>query len=133
MANKNNSGTTVDTSITEVPPGERGVVGIARPAQIIKLYWHEATHILMDVGNAANPRKQKWLRKTGTPSLKLFARQLLKSTNEDAGNWFANKRGACDEKRSDANHLRVSLERQATRLAKRKREQNNGKAKEEKK
>jgi hypothetical protein len=128
MENKENN-KAAETAIQEIPAGDRGIVGTATPALTMKQRWHEATHVLMNVGDKHNPRKQAWVRKAGTPSLKQFARQLLKSKDALAIKWFADKRGACNQKRTDANLLRASLERQATRVAKRKRDKGGEKSK----
>lgn len=64
--------------------------------------------------------KQKWVASGKHVSLKQFARQLLADGDKDVKAWFANKRGACNQKRTDANLSRASLERQASRAARRK-------------
>jgi len=109
----------------EVVRGDRGEVGEATPSLLIKQRWHEATHVLQDVGNAHNPRKQEWVRKAGTPSLKRYARQLLVSGDATAKDWFACKNGAMNDKRTDANRTRASLERQASKAARRKKSDSN--------
>jgi hypothetical protein len=109
----------------EVVRGDRGNVGEATPSLTIKQLWHEATHVLEEVGDAHNPRKQEWVRKAGTPSLKRYARQLLASGDALAKDWFAHKHGAMNASRSDANKTRASLERQATKASRRKRADGN--------
>lgn len=109
----------------EVVRGDRGEVGEATSSLTIKQMWHEATHVLEEVGNAHNPRKQDWVRKAGTPSLKRYARQLLATGDVLAKDWFAHKRGSMNAKRSDANSTRVTLERAATRASRRKKADGN--------
>lgn len=55
----------------------------------------------------------------GVP-LKRFVRELLKEGNVDAKKWFADKRGASNKKRSDANVKRVQLEAAATKQSRKK-------------
>lgn len=52
-------------------------------------------------------------------SLKQFARTLEKAGNKLAQDWFNNKRGMLNEQRSEKNRARVSLEKSATKLARR--------------
>ncbi len=104
----------------EIPPGPRGELGVATAALTLKQQWHEANHVLMDVGDHANPRKQEWVRKAGSPSLKMFARQLLASGNQLAKDWFAHKAGSMNAKRSDVNLASASAAATASRAARRK-------------
>lgn len=109
----------------EVVRGDRGEVGVATAGDTIRRMWHEATHLRVDVGNHQNPRKREWVRKAGTPSLKRFARELVAKGDAVAKEWFANKRGANNAKRTDANRTRASLERQASKAARRKKSDSN--------
>lgn len=53
-------------------------------------------------------------------SLKVFARNLAKSGNQDAKDWFECKKGAMNQNRNDAN-IKAAMEcRVATKAAKRK-------------
>jgi hypothetical protein len=123
MANQDdNSNTAV---VQEVPRGPNGIVGESTPSLTMKQRWHEATHVLEDVGDRNNPRKQEWVRKAGAPSLRQFARKLLLENDELATTWFANKRGANNQKRTDANIARADTERAATRASRHKRESKN--------
>jgi len=92
-----------------LPPvkGDRGIVGVASPSQIIKKLWHKECFTI-------NGKKQL-VRKNGSLSLKRFA-----STNETGQAWLANKRGATYQSRSDKNAGRISLERQASSSARKK-------------
>lgn len=107
----------------EVPRGNRGELGVATPALTIKQMWHEEHHVLQDVGDKHNPRKQAWVKRSGAPSLKKYARQLAASGNDVAKAWFANKGGETNAKRADKNVTRISLEKQASKAARRKKSQ----------
>jgi hypothetical protein len=103
-----------------VEPGPRGIVGVATAACTIKRLWHEATHVLQNIGNSKNPRKQAWIRKAGSVSLKKFARQLAAKENDHqttAKEFFANKRGAKEQARSNTTLSRIMLEKQASKSA----------------
>ncbi len=83
--------------------GERGEVGVATAGLTIRQQW-----------KAAGP---------GAGSLKRFAREQLKAGNAVAKEWFANKKGAKNEKRTDKNQARINLEKQASKAARRKKSQ----------
>ena len=61
---------------------------------------------------------QKWKASKAPVSLKKFARQLVKDGDQTAQEWFSNKRGAKNEKRSEKNLQRIAAERQATKASK---------------
>lgn len=107
----------------EHPRGDRGEVGQATAGLTIKQRWHEAHFTLKDVGDKHNPRKRVWVRNHGAPSLKRYARDLAKSGDTLAKDWFAHKSGSLNTERTDANKTRISLEKQKTREAKRKKGQ----------
>lgn len=90
MSNDNTTDTSVNN--TNNRRGDNGVLGTATAGLTIRQLWH-----------AAN---------TGS-SLKVFARQLLKGKDEAkalvAREWFANKKGAKNAKRSDANQ-KIAIE-----------------------
>jgi hypothetical protein len=98
--------TATDTAVDTSNNGnwhDRGVVGTASAGLTIRQLWH-----------ASN---------TGL-SLKQFARQLLKGKDEakalTAREWFANKRGSKNAKRSDAN-IKAAFEAAAkSKIARRK-------------
>ena len=71
--------------------------------------------------NAVSVRLKKMWKKSGKKvSLREFAKQLV-SANDPVGQaWFDNKAGACNQSRSDANVARANLERQATKLNRKK-------------
>lgn len=108
----------------EVSRGDRGELGVATAALTIRQMWHEAHFTRKDIGDKHNPRKRVWVPNPGQKvSLKKFARELLKSGNQVAKDWFAHKRGSLNAQRSEKNQSRVSLEKQATKAAKRKKSQ----------
>lgn len=103
-----------------IPPGERGELGVATAGDTIKQMWHAEHHVLQDVGDKHNPRKQLWVKRAGAPSLKKYAKALLASGNDVAKKWFASKAGANNAKRSDANRARAATEASASKAARRK-------------
>jgi hypothetical protein len=90
-----NEETVVQTAATN----SRGVVGVATPG------------LTMKQRHAATGRGL---------SLKTFARELAKAGDKVALAWFANKKGVCNQKRSDANIKKAMESRTATKTAKRK-------------
>lgn len=63
---------------------------------------------------------QQWKSANSHLSLKAYARQQIKEGNAVAKDWFANKKGAKDQARSDKSLQRMGAEKSATKLAKRK-------------
>ena len=111
----------------EVARGDRGELGVATAGLTIRQMLHAAHFSRKDVGDKHNPRKRVWVPNPGQKvSLKKFARELLKSGNQVAKDWFAHKRGSLNAQRSEKNQSRVSLEKQATKAAKRKKSQGKG-------
>lgn len=106
--------------------GDRGEVGVATAALKLRQLWHEAHFTRKDVGDKNNPVKRIWVPNHGAPSLKRFARELLKAGDAVAKEWFANKRGAKNQKRTEKNQARVNLEKQASKAARRKKSQGKG-------
>lgn len=90
---------TEETVVQVVTRGDRGIVGEASTAKTLKQQWHEA-------GSVA--------------SLKRWAKTQAKEGNQTAKDWFANKLGAKNEKRSDKNQKRVYEEKVASKAARRK-------------
>ena len=87
---------------TNVVHGTRGEIGTASTSSKLKKLWVEA-------------------KKTASHlSLKAFARKLMASGDSLAGDWFAHKKGALNDTRSEKNLVRVQLERAATKSARRK-------------
>ena len=107
----------------ERPRGNRGELGVATAALTLKQMWHAAHFTRKDVGDKHNPRKRVFVRNHGAPSLKKYARELAKSGNQVAKDWFAHKAGSLNTERTDANKTRISLEKQKSREARRKKGQ----------
>jgi hypothetical protein len=103
--------------------GDRGELGTATPKLTITQLWHEAHFTRKDANDKGNFRKRIWVANHGAPSLKKFARELLKAGNAVAKAWFANKRGAQNAKRTEKNSSRITLEKQASKAARRKKSQ----------
>jgi len=101
MSNDNTTDTTVDTNNGN-RRGDSGVLGTATAGLTIRQLWHTANSGL---------------------SLKQFARQLLKGKDETkalvAREWFANKLGSKNAKRSDANQ-KAAIEASAASKGKKK-------------
>lgn len=110
---------TEETPVEELR-GDRGSVGEATPSKAIKNRWYEATHLLIEAGDRHNTKKRIWKKKPGSPSLRKFARSLVKEGDQQAKQWFANKSGKNNDTRSDKSLARISLERTATKSARRK-------------
>lgn len=64
--------------------------------------------------------KHLWHKEGQGLSLKTFARKLEAEGNQSAKDWFACKKGALNQSRSDKNRARVEVEKAATKSAKRK-------------
>lgn len=104
--------------------GDRGEVGTATAGLRIRQLWHEAHFTRKDIGDKHNPRKRVWVANPGPRvSLKRFARELLKAGDAVAKEWFGNKRGAKNQKRTEKNASRITLEKQASKAARRKKSQ----------
>jgi hypothetical protein len=76
------------------------------------------------VGTASAGQTVKQLHQAANShlSLKRFVRQLLSEGGDNAKvakEWVLNKRGACNQKRSEKNISRIALEKIATKNAKR--------------
>lgn len=113
MSNEENQQQPVEQKKEEKTSGSRGEVGQASAGLTIKQRWHEAKSQLgaLSLGN----------------SLKTFARRLAKEGDPVAKEWLANKRGARNEKRTDAN-IKAALEaRQSSKAARRKTKSGGGK------
>jgi hypothetical protein len=104
----------------EVVRGPRGEVGEASISLTLKQKWHEATHNLVEVGDKTNPHRQAWVKKRGAVSLRRFAKDLAASGDKLAKEWFANKAGAKNQKRSEKNIKRIYEEKQASKAARQK-------------
>jgi len=98
MSDENKTAETVE-KVTTDSRGDRGVVGTATAGLTIRQRWHAEAH---------------------GGSLKQFARKLLKEGDPVAKEWFSNKLGGKNQKRSDGNIKAASEARMATRAAKQK-------------
>lgn len=67
--------------------------------------------------------KHTWVRKGGAPSLRKFAKLQAAAGNQVAKDWLDNKAGALNQERSEKNRGRISLEKQASKAARRKKSQ----------
>jgi hypothetical protein len=103
--------------------GSRGELGVATAGLAIRNLWHSEHFSRVDANDKGNFRKRHFVRNHGAPSLKKFARELAKSGNQVAKDWFANKGGAQNAKRNDKNQGRINLEKQASKAARRKKSQ----------
>lgn len=127
MSEENKVEETKENKKEEVARGSRGEIGTATAGLTIRQKWHEAHFQRVNAGLKSNPNKRVFVRVEGTPSLKQFARQLLKDGDPVAKQWFANKLGAKNQKRSDANIKAARETGQATKAAKRARAAKNQK------
>ncbi len=103
--------------------GERGELGTATAKLTIVQRWHAEHFTRKDANDKGNFRKRVWVANHGAPSLKKFARELLKAGDAVAKAWFANKLGAQRDKRNDKNTARISAEKIASKAARRKKGQ----------
>lgn len=99
--------------------GDRGELGTATPRLTMLQKWREATHRRENPHDKNNENKRIYVRIEGTPSLKQFARALLKEGDPVAKRWFANKWGAANQKRSEANAKAAREAGAATKAKKR--------------
>jgi len=120
---KNKSEEKKEEKKEERTPGPKGEVGTATAGLTIHQKWHEAHFTRVNAEDKWNPTKRVWVQNPGAPSLKQFARQLLKDGDPVAKEWFANKRGAKNEKRSEAN---IKAQREAAMASKAARKKTKG-------
>lgn len=100
--------------------GNNGEVGQPTAGLTVKQRWHEAHFTLEDTKDGHHPNRQTWKRKHNIPSLKTFARQLSKEDDQVTKDWFANKAGAKNQKRTDANASKAVQSAAASKSARRK-------------
>lgn len=115
------------TKSEERPRGYNGVLGEATASLTIKQRYHQAYFQRVDAGDKNNPNKKVWVKMPDAPSLKQFARKLLANGDPNVKEWFANKNGAKDEKRSDANIKAARDAASATKTERHKRSAQSGK------
>jgi hypothetical protein len=104
----------------EYKPGNRGELGVATASKTIKRQYHLAHFDLVDAEDKRNPNKKRWVKHPKAPSLKKFAHELASQGDIVAKNWFEQKGGALNAKRSDANEALTVTIAAATRLSHRK-------------
>lgn len=122
MSNENKQEQKVEEQQEMAPvKGPRGEIGKATASLTLRQLWHAAyfrkvsikddkgTHIRFDL--VPNP---------GGPSLKTFARSLVKDGNQIAKDWFAHKHGSLDQKRSEKNAMDAKAAASATKQERRK-------------
>lgn len=71
--------------------------------------------------------KKRWKTSGSRVGLREFAKSLADEGDVMAKNWFANKKGACDQGRSPANITRATLESSATKMSRSKKSMGNKK------
>lgn len=118
--NQDNQDKQVNDQPKEVVRGDRGAVGEPTASLSIKQLWHQTHFKRADVGDKHNPRKRQFVKNHHAPSLKRFARELMRSGNELALEWLARKGGSLNAKRTKENVARVQLEKQKTKESRRK-------------
>lgn len=109
---------------TRGPSGEKGE---PTASLTIKQRYHQAHFDRVDAEDKRNPNKKRWVKHTKAPSLKEFARQLVSQGDTVAKDWFEQKAGALNEKRTDANEALARTCAAATKLEKRKKSVAGGK------
>jgi len=112
-------------TVVVVAKGERGILGEATASLTIKSLWHAEHFTLVDKGNK---KTQHWVKRTGAPSLKAYARKLVSTGNETAVSWFSNKSGGLNAVRTDAKLAKIELEARATSSSRKKGSQKPSKA-----
>lgn len=70
--------------------------------------------------SAGKEIKSRWQREGKGKSLRQFARGLIAAGDKTAQDWFDQKKGALNEKRTDKNQARINLEKQASKSARKK-------------
>jgi hypothetical protein len=107
-----------EAEVVQNTKGIRGEIGLGTPSSIMKNMYH-ATHFTReDSNNKKNPNKKVWVKNHRAPSLKQFARKQAADGNVVAKDFLANKLGAKDQKRSDANVALAKTIATATKLTK---------------
>jgi hypothetical protein len=114
-----NSKMSEEQSVQEVR-GESGEVGTATAALLIKQQWHEKHFKLVSTKDQEHPNRKSYQALPGAPSLKQFARGLLKANDPVAQAWFANKTGEQNQKTSEANLKAARETALATKLSRKK-------------
>jgi hypothetical protein len=100
----------------EYTRGVRGEIGTATAADTVKQRYHATHYNRVDAEDKRNPNKKRWIKNTNAPSLKQFARKLMASGDANAKDFMANKHGAKDAKRSEANIASTKAAAAATKM-----------------
>lgn len=115
-----NKETVVEKKEPEYQRGVRGNIGTTTAALTIKQMYHAAHFKRVDAEDKRNPNKKVWVKNTGAPSLKMFARKLVAAGDLNAKDFFSHKSGSLNAKRSDVNAKAAAEARLATKSAKHK-------------
>jgi hypothetical protein len=126
---EDNTTVAVTETDTQKTRGERGEVGVTTPALTLKARWHAEHFKLVDTSNNAHRNRQSYVAKPGAPSLKAYARQLVKNDDEVADAWLGNKSGENSQKRSEKNAQLAKTCAGATKMGRKKSKGGGGKAK----
>jgi hypothetical protein len=102
--------------------GKRGDVGKPTAALTLKQRWHNECFNLEKVG-----KRKVYVAKPGAPSLRTFARQLIQAGDQVAKDWFDHKKGSLNQERSMTTQKRITEEKNATKMARRKSKKQTGK------
>lgn len=116
MSNEENQEQSVEEKKVEVSRGDRGEVGPGTAKTRVLQQWRATHFIRENAQDKQNPNRRIYVRRPDAPSLKEFARQLQKDGDPAATEWFANKHGAKNQKRSDAN-IKAAKEAGAATMA----------------
>lgn len=115
--------TTTEVAEQARPRGSRGELGEATASLTLKQRYHQSHFKRVDPEDKYNPNKRIWVKNEDAPSLKQFARKLLASGDISAKEWFANKNGAKNVSRSEANIKAAMEASNATKTERRKKSQ----------
>jgi len=107
---------------TEKSVGVRGNVGKPTAALTLKQRWHDECFTLEKLG-----KREVYVAKPKAPSLRTFARQLAKTGDQVAKDWFDHKKGSLNQERSMTTQKRITEEKNATKMARRKSKKQGGK------
>ena len=102
--------------------GKRGDVGKPTAALTLKQRWHDECFTLEKLG-----KREVYVAKPKAPSLRTFARQLAKTGDQVAKDWFDHKKGSLNQERSMTTQKRITEEKNATKMARRKSKKQGGK------
>lgn len=110
----------VDVSDKKSSGPVRGVKGEPTASLTLKQKWHEAHFTLEDTSNGKHPHRKTWRKNPKAPSLKAFAKQLDKDGDTLPNDWWSNKQGLKNAKRTPANIEKARASKTASSLARKK-------------